>query len=251
MDIPLDEVLFFDAVVSTPATGAAVDADSTPTFAVYEESTDTDIGVGGNMTKRTSLTGNYRGTFTASAANGFEVGKWYSVIGSAVVGGVTGKAVLKNFRVVLAEAVVGEPKVDVGALRGDAQSATDLKDFADDGYDPSTNKVQGLVLADAVTLVTTVTTLTNLPAITAGWLTATGIAADAITDAKIAVPAETAGRPTRVLAMLRRLWEGRHNKRVRTQSTGDLLIRDAADANTLETQNQSTTTGVDTQTKGV
>lgn len=34
--------------------------------------------------------------------------------------------------------------------------------------------------------ITTVTTLTNLPAITAGWLTATGIAADAITDAKVA-----------------------------------------------------------------
>ncbi len=34
--------------------------------------------------------------------------------------------------------------------------------------------------------ITTVTTLTNLPAITAGWLTATGIAADAITAAKIA-----------------------------------------------------------------
>ena len=34
--------------------------------------------------------------------------------------------------------------------------------------------------------VTTVTTLTNLPAITAGWLTATGIADDAITAAKIA-----------------------------------------------------------------
>jgi hypothetical protein len=34
--------------------------------------------------------------------------------------------------------------------------------------------------------ITTVTTLTNLPAITANWLTATGIAADAITAAKIA-----------------------------------------------------------------
>ncbi len=122
MDIPLDEVVFFDAIISTPSTSAAVDADSTPTFAVYEESTDTDIGIGGNLTKRTSLTGNYRGTFTASAANGFEVGKWYSIIGSAVVGGVTGKAVLKNFRIVLAEAVVGEPKVDVGAWLGTAAS---------------------------------------------------------------------------------------------------------------------------------
>ncbi len=35
-------------------------------------------------------------------------------------------------------------------------------------------------------VVPTVTTLTNLPAITAGWLTAAGIAADAITDAKVA-----------------------------------------------------------------
>lgn len=38
-------------------------------------------------------------------------------------------------------------------LGNDTQSATDLKDFADAGYDPATNKVQGLVLADAVTTV--------------------------------------------------------------------------------------------------
>lgn len=43
----------------------------------------------------------------------------------------------------------------------------------------------GLTVARC-TLADTVTTLTNLPAITAGWLTATGIAADAITAAKIA-----------------------------------------------------------------
>lgn len=34
------------------------------------------------------------------------------------------------------------------------QSATDLKDFADDGYDPATNKVQGVVLTDTVTTYT-------------------------------------------------------------------------------------------------
>ena len=52
--IPLDEVFHFDVITSSPTTGAATDADSIPTFAVYEESTDTDIGVGGNMTKRLS-----------------------------------------------------------------------------------------------------------------------------------------------------------------------------------------------------
>lgn len=34
------------------------------------------------------------------------------------------------------------------------QSAADLKDFADDGYDPATNKVQGVVLTDTVTTYT-------------------------------------------------------------------------------------------------
>lgn len=45
-------------------------------------------------------------------------------------------------------------RVDVGELGGDAQSLTDLKDFADAGYDPSTNKIEGVKLADAVTNVT-------------------------------------------------------------------------------------------------
>lgn len=47
----------------------------------------------------------------------------------------------------------------------------------------SSSKIDGVILAD------TVTTLTNLPAITAGWLTATGIAAGAITNAKFAAGA--------------------------------------------------------------
>ena len=41
--------------------------------------------------------------------------------------------------------------VDVKKISGDTQSATDLKDFADAGYDPSTNKVQGVLLVDTCT----------------------------------------------------------------------------------------------------
>lgn len=124
MNVPLDEVMFFDVVTSNPATGAASDADSTPTFAVYEESTDTDIGVGGNLTKRTSKTGNYRGTFTLSAANGFEVGKWYSIIASATVNSVAGKGVVRNFRVVATESTVGVSNVNdvAGSVGGSVNS---------------------------------------------------------------------------------------------------------------------------------
>ena len=42
-------------------------------------------------------------------------------------------------------------RVSLGMINGDAQSASDLKDFADAGYDPSTNKVQGVVLVDTTT----------------------------------------------------------------------------------------------------
>lgn len=48
----------------------------------------------------------------------------------------------------------GVVKSNLTQMGGVAQSATDLKDFADDGYDPSTNKVQGVVLADTVTTYT-------------------------------------------------------------------------------------------------
>lgn len=41
--------------------------------------------------------------------------------------------------------------VDLLQIGGDTQSATDLKDFADAGYDPATNKVQGVVLTDTTT----------------------------------------------------------------------------------------------------
>jgi hypothetical protein len=49
---------------------------------------------------------------------------------------------------------VGDYRADVVQVGGDTQSATDLKDFADAGYDPSTNKVQGVVLVDTITTYT-------------------------------------------------------------------------------------------------
>lgn len=44
--------------------------------------------------------------------------------------------------------------VDVNAVLGDAQSAADLKDFVDAGYDPATNKVEGVKLSDTLTTYT-------------------------------------------------------------------------------------------------
>jgi hypothetical protein len=47
--------------------------------------------------------------------------------------------------------VAGVPEVDMTHMAGGTQTVTDLKDFADAGYDPATNKVQGVVLVDTTT----------------------------------------------------------------------------------------------------
>lgn len=81
----------------------------------------------------------------------------------------------------------GDIRADATMLVGSTQSATDLKDFADTGYDPSTHKVAGVVLTDTCTTNTdmrgtdnALTTLgTNAPA---GWINATAIAASALDD---------------------------------------------------------------------
>lgn len=78
----------------------------------------------------------------------------------------------------------GDYRSNVTQISGDATAADNAEAFFDGTGYAGTNNV-----------IPTVTTLTNLPAITAGWLTATGIAADAITAAKVAsdVGTEIAG----------------------------------------------------------
>lgn len=120
-----------------------------------------------------------------SDAGFYAAGSFYHVVIDAITVDTQTVRFIFAFRIVAAESIAGTPKADISALGGVAQSATDLKDFADDGYDPSTNKVQGVVLVD------TVTNLTNLPSIPAGWITAAGIATDAIDSDAIAASAVT------------------------------------------------------------
>jgi hypothetical protein len=82
-------------------------------------------------------------------------------------------------------------------------------------------------------------------------VTVSGFNSGAITDSTFTFPAESAGRPTGFLSAMRRLFEWQTNKRTRDRSTGNLLLRNAADSATLETQTQSTASTVDTITQGV
>lgn len=132
--IPLDEVVHFDVTTHHPSTGAVTDADSTPTYSVFEEATDTPILADQTFTKRTSLTGNYRGSFTASTANGFEVGKWYNVVASATVNAIAAKHVAMRFRVSPAESAAGVPKADVSHVNGNSAAAQNLARSASSMY---------------------------------------------------------------------------------------------------------------------
>jgi len=93
----LEETIYLDFITSD-ATGAAADADSTPTAEVFENATDTTV-VALTVTKRTSKTGNYRVPVACTAANGFEAGKSYNVIASATIGGVAAKCKIGSFQV--------------------------------------------------------------------------------------------------------------------------------------------------------
>lgn len=66
----------------------------------------------------------------------------------------TATAGAKTTPIVLYPQEAGDIKVDLETILGDAQSVIDLKDFADAGYDPSVNKVEGVKLVDTITTYT-------------------------------------------------------------------------------------------------
>jgi hypothetical protein len=87
----IDDVMTFPAITHRFDTGTLTDADAVPAYRVYEDETGTAI-LTGNMAKLddANTTGFYSEQLTLSAANGFEVGKSYSIYITAVVNSVTG-----------------------------------------------------------------------------------------------------------------------------------------------------------------
>lgn len=80
------------------ASGVATDADTLPAFRVYEAVTDTPV-LSASFAKLddANTMGLYGAAFTASVANGFEVGKTYAVRATATVDGVAQAGVIDRF----------------------------------------------------------------------------------------------------------------------------------------------------------
>ncbi len=92
----LADIITLDFTTHLPTTGGVSDADALPTVEVFEDDTDTTLA-GATVTKRVGKTGNYRVAVVATTANGFEVGKSYNVVVTAIVGTITAKAVVGSF----------------------------------------------------------------------------------------------------------------------------------------------------------
>lgn len=118
-------------------TGAATDADSTPTYRVYEENSDT-VLVSGNCAKRddSNTTGYYYVRDQCTTANGFEVGKTYEVRIEATVNSVAGAAVVGRFAMIATntwDSLFGGTAfldVDVNTIVTDAITAAAVKSDA-------------------------------------------------------------------------------------------------------------------------
>ena len=116
------------------------------------------------------LTGVHACTIDLSADAFYAVANNYTVVlQGAVIDTKTVNAVLAHFSIenrfaevdvtkwigtaCAAPTVAGVPEVDITHIGGAAQSGTDLKDFVDTGYDPTSHKVAGVVLTDAATTI--------------------------------------------------------------------------------------------------
>ncbi len=120
--------------------GSAFETYNAANIATYDVAMTEDVGLGV-----------YRGTFPAGISAGI-----YEVTVKDTETGTGTSLEVSDLVVAVAsfawDGTTLREDSNTSAINNDAQSSTDLKDFADDGYDPATNKVQGVVLVDTTTV---------------------------------------------------------------------------------------------------
>jgi hypothetical protein len=116
----IDDVVRVHVQTSSVTTGAAVDADSVPTWRVYEDDTATPVTTGSFVTLN-SQTGFYVANITLAAAIGYEVGKSYAVRTQVTVASIIG-ADVHSFQIQsevrLAAGAITAGVITAGALQG-------------------------------------------------------------------------------------------------------------------------------------
>lgn len=85
----LEDIIYVPVQTSAATTGAAADAESVPTWRMYEDNTATPVTTG-SFTTLNAQTGFYISAITLAAAIGYEKGKSYSLRVQATVNGIIG-----------------------------------------------------------------------------------------------------------------------------------------------------------------
>lgn len=115
----IDDLLTFYCNTQVFATGVATDADSVPTYRVYEDETGTPLLTGSMaLIDSANTAGFYSEQITLSAANGFERGKCYSIYIAATVSSVAG-ATHRTFQLAAAvdiDTIKTNPVVNGGTI---------------------------------------------------------------------------------------------------------------------------------------
>ncbi|TXH57904.1 MAG: hypothetical protein E6Q97_03460 [Desulfurellales bacterium] len=121
---------------SSATTGAATNADSTPTVVVAEDGVD--MGYAPSVTN--VATGLYKVEIAATAGNGFEAGKRYSVYAVATVGGITGRDGLDEFEVLAVDLNTGVASV-TGAVNSVTNDVGITQAAADKAWSTTTRQL--------------------------------------------------------------------------------------------------------------
>jgi hypothetical protein len=123
----IDDLLTFSVVTTRVDTGAATDADSAPSYRVYEDETSTPLLTGTMaLLDGSNTAGFYSEQITLSAANGFEKGKSYNIYIQATVNSVVG-ATSRNFQM--------EAEVDANVISDPLTGINGKLDTIDDFLD--------------------------------------------------------------------------------------------------------------------
>lgn len=193
----VDDLLTFYVNTHRFDTGVGTDADSVPTYRVYEDETGTPLLTGSMALIDSSNTaGFYSEQITLSAANGFEKGKCYSIYITATVNSVAATT-SKTFQMEAeVDANTVSPTVvncNVTQISGDGAAADNAESFFDgNGYAgtgnviPSVTTVTGNVNGNVGGNVTG-----SVGSVAAGGITASSIATDAIDADALAADAVT------------------------------------------------------------
>lgn len=134
MLVPLGDTYEFLFTTRNFSTGAPYTLAGTPVLSVYEEANTTQITAGVSVSADyDAVTGLNQASIVATSGNGYEVGKYYSVVittGTVNSVSVVGE-VIGHFRIGPAENAAGYQPVDTGYVAGTAQTARDLGAYID------------------------------------------------------------------------------------------------------------------------